>query len=61
MLALLNDPATADNVDPTLYKFRLYVSMNTGDTRYNHVNTTMWVASGIRKGSQVIYDAYRVG
>jgi hypothetical protein len=58
---MLNDPATADDVDPSLYKFRLYVNMNTNDPRYNFVNTTMWVASGMRKGSKVIYDAYRVG
>lgn len=61
MLQALNDPARADNVDPSLYKFRLYINMNTGDARYNHVNTTMWVASGMRKGARVIYDAYRVG
>ncbi|KAK5651345.1 hypothetical protein OQA88_12578 [Cercophora sp. LCS_1] len=57
----LNDPEKADDVDPSTYKFRLYINMNTGDPRYNHVNTTMWVASGMRKGAKVIYDAYRIG
>ncbi|KAK4207694.1 hypothetical protein QBC37DRAFT_326957 [Rhypophila decipiens] len=57
----LNDPVKADSVDPSLYKFRLYINMNTGDPRYNHVNTTMWVASGMRKGAKVIYDAYQIG
>ncbi len=61
VLQALNDPVTADDVDPSLYKFRLFIGMNTGDVRYNHVNTTMWVASGMRKGAKVIYDAYRVG
>lgn len=61
VLQALNDPARADNVDPSLYKFRLYINMNTGDPRYNHVNTTMWVASGMRKGARVIYDAYKIG
>ena len=57
----LNDPVKADDVDPSLYKFRLFVGMNTGDVRYNHVNSTMWLASGMRKGAKVIYDAYVVG
>jgi len=60
ILAQLNDPATADSVDPSKYKFRLYVYMETNDERYNHLNTTMWVASGMRLGAKVIYDAYRV-
>jgi hypothetical protein len=61
VLEALNDPAKADSVDPSTYKFRLYISMNTGDPRYNHVNTKMWVASGRRMGAKVIYDAYLVG
>ena len=61
VLARLGDPATADAVDPADYKFRLYIYMETPDERYNWVNTTMWVASGMRLGSQVIYDAYRLG
>jgi len=61
VLQALNDPLRADDVDPSTYKFRLYINMNTGDPRYNHVNTTMWVASGMRKGAKVIYDAYRLG
>ncbi|KAK3318873.1 hypothetical protein B0H66DRAFT_640190 [Apodospora peruviana] len=61
VLEALNDPARADDVDPSLYKFRLFIGMNTGDVRYNHVNTTMWVASGKRQGAKVIYDAYKLG
>ncbi|KAK1831981.1 hypothetical protein QBC39DRAFT_349872 [Podospora conica] len=61
VLQALNDPVRADDVDPSTYKFRLYINMLTGDPRYNHVNTTMWVASGMRKGAKVIYDAYVVG
>ncbi|KAK3386863.1 hypothetical protein B0H63DRAFT_468512 [Podospora didyma] len=61
VLQALNDPVRADDVDPSTYKFRLFISMNTGDPRYNHVNTTMWLASGMRKGAKVIYDAYRIG
>jgi len=33
------------------YSFRLFVSMETGDARYNHTNTKMWVASGARMGA----------
>jgi len=61
VLEALNDPVKADNVDPSTYKFRLFIGMTTGDPRYNHVNTSMWVASGMRRGAKVIYDAYLVG
>ncbi|MCJ1260388.1 hypothetical protein MMC22_000249 [Lobaria immixta] len=59
-LEKLEDPALADEVDPKSYSFRLYVHMETGDTRYLHLNTGMWIGSGIRRGTEVIYDAYRV-
>ena len=61
MLQALNDPKTSDTVDPSTYKFRLYINMQTNDPRYNYVNTTMWIGSGIRLGAKVIYDAYVVG
>lgn len=75
VLEKLEDPAQADDVDPKSYSFRLYLHMETGDTRYLHLNTGMWVGSGIRKGTEgmkiflvftsilisiVIFDAYRV-
>lgn len=61
VLQALQDPARADQVDPSSYSFRLYVSMETGDARYaDKVNSGMWIGSGMRKGAQVIYDAYRV-
>ncbi|KAH8668810.1 hypothetical protein BX600DRAFT_460746 [Xylariales sp. PMI_506] len=61
VLEALQDPEKANSVDPASYKFRLYVSMETGDERYvDKVNHGMWVGSGMRKGSQVIYDAYRI-
>ena len=57
VLEKLQDPVLADNVDPSEYLFRLYVFMETGDARYtDHVNHAMWVGSGMRKGSQVIYE-----
>ncbi|KAF7954618.1 hypothetical protein EAE96_005737 [Botrytis aclada] len=61
VLAQLADPALADHVDPNSYKFRLFIEMETGDERYSSkVNCGMWVGSGMRKGAEVIYDAYRV-
>ncbi|CAD6591545.1 MAG: hypothetical protein ASARMPREDX12_005218 [Alectoria sarmentosa] len=59
-LEKLDDPAQADEVDPKSYSFRLYIHMETGDSRYLHLNTGMWIGSGIRRGTEVIYDAYRV-
>lgn len=57
VLEALQDPARADGVDPASYGFRLFVQMETGDTRYvDKVNYGMWVGSGMRKGSQVIYE-----
>lgn len=57
MLQALQDPARADQVDPSSYSFRLYVSMETGDARYaDKVNSGMWIGSGMRKGAQVIYE-----
>ncbi|KAK6216447.1 60S ribosomal protein L7 [Pestalotiopsis sp. IQ-011] len=61
VLEALQDPQRADGVDPSSYSFRLFVQMETGDARYaEKVNSGMWVGSGMRKGAQVIYDAYRV-
>lgn len=51
-LEKLEDPALADEVDPKSYSFRLYVHMETGDPRYLHLNTGMWVGSGIRRGTE---------
>lgn len=52
MLEKLDDPAVADEVDPKSYSFRLYIHMETGDPRYLHLNTGMWVGSGIRRGTE---------
>ncbi|KAL2069220.1 hypothetical protein VTL71DRAFT_15558 [Oculimacula yallundae] len=61
ILAQLADPELADKVDPNSYKFRLFIDMETGDERYrDNVNCGMWVGSGMRKGAEVIYDAYRL-
>lgn len=51
-LEKLDDPTQADEVDPKTYSFRLYIHMETGDTRYLHLNTGMWIGSGIRRGTE---------
>ncbi len=61
VLAKLFNPDLADTVTPEEYKFRLYVHLETGDERYKHLCTGMWVASGARLGAMVVYDAYRIG
>lgn len=44
-------------MDPSSYKFRLFIEMETGDVRYrDKINCGMWVGSGMRKGSEVIYE-----
>lgn len=52
MLEKLENPVEADEVDPKTYSFRLYIHMETGDPRYLHLNTGMWVGSGIRRGTE---------
>lgn len=52
VLEKLEDPTQIDEVDPKTYSFRIYVHMETGDTRYLHLNTGMWIASGVRRGTE---------
>lgn len=52
MLEKLEDPSQVDDVDPKAYSFRLYVHMETGDARYLHLNTGMWIGSAVRRGTE---------
>ena len=52
ILEKLENPAEADEVDPKTYSFRTYISMETGDSRYLHLNTGMWIGSGIKRGTE---------
>ena len=54
-LEKLDDPTQADEVDPKTYSFRLYIHMETGDSRYLHLNTGMWIGSGIRRGTEGLH------
>ncbi|KAI9933895.1 hypothetical protein MW887_004967 [Aspergillus wentii] len=61
VLDKVNDPNTVDAVNPNTYKYRVNLSMETGDERYAFVNTLMWIASGCRRGhEEVIFDSFRV-
>lgn len=52
VLDKVNDPNTVDAVNPNTYKYRVNLSMETGDERYAFVNTLMWIASGCRRGHE---------
>lgn len=56
----LLDPVEGDKVPASDYRFRLFIRLETGDKRYYWVNEGMWLGSGIRRGSEVIYDGHRV-
>ncbi|KAI0393797.1 hypothetical protein F5Y17DRAFT_458581 [Xylariaceae sp. FL0594] len=57
VLQALQDPGKEDTIDPSLYRFRLTVTMETGDERYRSiVNYGMWVGSGMRMGGDVVYE-----
>ncbi|KAI5776732.1 hypothetical protein EDC01DRAFT_714634 [Geopyxis carbonaria] len=60
VLERLMDPETASGVGVGEYRFRLFVQLETGDSRYDWVSTRMWVGSGAKRGDGVVYDAYLV-
>ncbi|KAL2419310.1 hypothetical protein ABEF95_010174 [Exophiala dermatitidis] len=61
VLERLNDASVADTLPANQYKFRISVELETGDERYAFLNTCLWMGSGCRRASEIIYDAYRVG
>ncbi|EIT82488.1 hypothetical protein F9C07_8853 [Aspergillus flavus] len=60
VLDKVNDPGVADTINPNTYKYRINLTMETGDERYAFLNTLMWVGSGCRRGHEVIFDSFRV-
>ena len=52
VLEKLQDPVAADSINPSTYKFRLTIELETGDERYAYVNTYMWIGSGCRRGAE---------
>lgn len=57
VLEKLNDPSVADAVNPGSYKYRVHLSMETGDERYATLNTSMWIASGCRRSQEGLMPA----
>ena len=58
VLEKLDDPSQADEVDPKTYSFRVYMHMECGDQRYLHLNTGMWIASALRRGTEGMYSGF---
>ncbi|KAL4740006.1 hypothetical protein BDV11DRAFT_204616 [Aspergillus similis] len=56
VLDKLNDPQLADGINANSYKYRVNLSMETGDDRYTFLNNLMWVASGCRRGQETQLD-----
>jgi hypothetical protein len=52
VLEKVADPSVADTINPNTYKYRITLTMETGDERYQFLNTAMWVGSGCRRGSE---------
>ena len=52
VLDKVNDPNAADAINPNTYKYRVNLSMETGDERYAFLNTLMWIGSGCRRGHE---------
>ncbi len=60
LMERLQDPVAADNVAAHRYQFRVNMELESGDERYSELNTGMWVGSGCRRGTEIVYDLYRV-
>ncbi|KAK4237208.1 hypothetical protein C8A03DRAFT_44929 [Achaetomium macrosporum] len=56
----LSDPVAADNLAAHRYQLRVTMELETGDERYQDINTGIWVGSGCRRGAEIVYDAYRI-
>ena len=54
VLDKVKDPKFADPVNPNSYKYRVNLTMETGDDRYAFLNTLMWIASGCRRNHEGI-------
>lgn len=52
--------AAGENVDPSLYQFRITLRFETSAPRYAWLNRTVGVGSAMRLGNAVVYDAFEV-
>ncbi|KAI8951779.1 hypothetical protein F4801DRAFT_262241 [Xylaria longipes] len=61
LMRALQDPEKADSVDARLIQHRVTLSMKTTDERYaEKVNFGLWIGSCLWRGSEVIYDVYKI-
>ncbi|KAI0536872.1 hypothetical protein GGR58DRAFT_474030 [Xylaria digitata] len=61
LMRALRDPEKASSVDARLIQYRVTLSMKTTDERYaEKVNFGLWVGSCLWRGSEVIYDVYKI-
>ncbi|KAI0411663.1 hypothetical protein F5X98DRAFT_356774 [Xylaria grammica] len=61
LMRALQDPERAASVDARLVQYRVALSMKTSDERYaEKVNFGLWVGSCLWRGSEVIYDVYKI-
>ncbi|KAF3002153.1 hypothetical protein E8E14_004334 [Neopestalotiopsis sp. 37M] len=57
----LEDDEQSRAIDPRQYRHRIVISMRTNDPRYaEKVNFEIWVGTCLWRGSELIYDAYKV-
>ena len=56
----LQDPVKADNVAANRYKFRVTMTLETSDDRYQDLPMGLWAGSGSRRGAEIVYDFYRI-
>lgn len=56
VLQALQNPQTAGGVDPSTFKSRLIITMQTGDERYKEVNYGLKIGSGLKIGMEVVYE-----
>lgn len=52
ILEKVQDPSVADTVNPSTYKYRVSIELETGDERFAFVNNLMWVGTGCRRANE---------
>ncbi|KAH8193498.1 hypothetical protein TruAng_012336 [Truncatella angustata] len=61
IMTALKDTAQSLAIDPRQYRHRVVITMKTNDPRYaEKVNFELWVGTCLWRGSEVIYDAYKI-
>ena len=52
--------ARGEDVPPDAYYMRTHARLETGDARYDWVNKTLFVGTGMRRAAQVIVDLFAI-